>query len=132
MNKKKISFLLLALFLLNSTNGYASDGKQILKQTGGVFTGILISPMVGGFRGFSRGSVIGTNYTAELYGNKDGPVQRMAGVATGGITMGFLCGAGGFMKGMYQGVEYGIKKPFSKENYAWTGNSLTDYPLGIE
>jgi hypothetical protein len=129
---KKIIILISVISILQIptlTASACSSTKGALKKTGGVISGLVVAPIVGLARGFGRGQKLGTNYTAELIGGSDIPAGRAAAFLTGGLLNGALGAGVGLIKGGYEGIHYGIKKPFSKENYSLTGTSFTDYPL---
>jgi len=128
---KNIIILILAIsfFQISALSANACACKGAIKKTGGVISGLVVAPMVGLVRGFGRGAKLGTDYTAELIGGSNIPAGRAASFLTGGLLNGALGAGVGLVKGGYEGIHYGIQKPFSKENYSLTGKSFTDYPL---
>lgn len=126
MKKFFVVLTVISLFQISTIDANA-NAKQVLKQVGGVTTGIIVSPMVGGFRGAVKGVHLGTDHVAAGLGNKDSSFARGFGALTGGIVGGAACGFAGLIKGGYEGVHYGVHKPFSKENYSLTGNGITHY-----
>ena len=126
MKKISIVLVMISLFQFSVISVQASVGN-VLKQTGGVFTGVLVSPIVGGFRGAVKCARLGTDYVAKGLGNKDSSFARGVGYLTGGVVGACGCGVAGIVKGGYDGIKYGIDKPFTKENYSLTGNGITDY-----
>lgn len=126
MKKFFVVLSIISLFQI-STVSASADVKKVLKQTGGVTTGIIISPMVGAFRGAVKCSRLGTDYVAEGLGNKNSSFARGVGFLSGGLVSACGCGIAGLIKGGYDGVKYGIDKPFTKENYSLTGNGITHY-----
>lgn len=129
---KKIILYFLTFSLLNFfTPSYAKGEKvlEVLKQTGGVISGFTLGPVIGGLRGCMKGWKIGTDYSAEYLGDKEGSVHRSVGflfagpvVGTGGFFYGLLMGA-------YDGISYGISDPFSRESFSLQGDSILDYDL---
>lgn len=126
MKKFFVLLSVIPLFQLSVISAHASVGK-VLKQTGGVTTGLLISPIVGGFRGAVKCSRLGADHVAKELGNKDSSFARGFGYLTGGVVGACGCGIAGLVKGGYDGIKYGVDKPFTKENYSLTGNGITDY-----
>jgi len=128
---KKILLVLISTILLTTlcANRATAKAKEILLKTGGVFTGITVSPFIGGIRGLSKGFMIGTDVASEMFGDKEGSVHRMVGFGTGGIIGGAGGWYAGFLMGAYEGVKYGVESTFSKENFSLGGNSFSDYEL---
>lgn len=126
MKKFFVLLAVISLFQFSTASVHAGAGK-VLKQTGGVTTGLLISPMVGGFRGAVKCSRLGADYVAKGLGNKDSSFARGFGYLSGGVVGACGCGIAGIIKGGYDGIKYGIDKPFTKANYSLTGNGITDY-----
>lgn len=118
----------ISLFQISVTSANATVG-EVLKQTGGVTTGVIVSPMVGAFRGAVKCSRLGADYVAKELGNRESSFARGIGYLTGGVVGACGCGIGGLVKGGFDGIKYGIEKPFTKENYSLTGNSITDYSV---
>ncbi len=125
---KKIAVLISIISILQiNLNPVYANPKGVLKKTGGVFSGIIISPMVGGFRGCCKGAKLGTNYVADIVGGSTSSFARGLGFLTGGLVNGALGAIAGGIKCGYEGVKYGLEKPFTKENYCLTGNGITDF-----
>jgi hypothetical protein len=102
---------------------------EVLLQTGGVLAGFTFGSLTGMVRGSATGVIVGTDFTSELLGNKEGSVERAVGVLTGGLASGFVGGGFGLLMGAYDGVTYGVSDPFTKENLSLTGDYFTDYKL---
>lgn len=132
--KRKTLIILLSIFLLiahcqHKSYALSDNAKETLLKTGGVFSGITISPFIGSIRGLAKGFKLGTDYTSEMLGNKEGSVHRMLGFGTGGIIGGVAGLSAGLLMGAHEGVRYGIESPFSKENFSLGGTSFIDYNL---
>ena len=128
---KKILLVSLSTILLTAqcTNKSSATVKEVLLKTGGVFTGITVSPFIGGIRGLTKGFRLGTDVASVMLGDKEGSVHRMVGFGTGGIIGGAGGWYAGLLMGAYEGVKYGIESPFSKENFSLGGNGFSDYNL---
>ena len=105
----------------------AFDALHLMKQTSGVVLGVPGGAVIGAARGLVKGWWWGTDSTAEALGNKDGIPHRIVGGISGGLLGGAAGGVAGIAMGAYDGVQYGIDNPWSKENFSWAGEKFTDY-----
>ncbi len=129
---KKIIVLFLVFSLFNFTTLQSNASYKCLnglKKGTGAVSGLFVSPMIGGMRGFGRGAKIGTDYVSREINGADSSFGSAISFLSGGLVNGALGAFIGIVKGGYEGLTLGYKKPYSKESFALSGKSFTDYPL---
>lgn len=121
--KKLLTLILVIASLAQPVE--AASAKGILKSTGGVLLGFPVGGFVGGFRGAVNKAVTFSKGLSEKWGG--GTLAKLGGYPVGVISGLFAGGTVGAVKGMGNGVVYGVTDPFTEKNFSVHGEDLLDY-----
>ncbi len=126
MRNKLASSLMLALALVGTmvVPSISADDtfKSIVQfpvKVAGCGVGTVVGVPLGMVKDGVKGARMGTEWTAEKLGNKDGKVQNWFGAVLGG-PFGLAGGAAyGSFDGGWHGMKTGYEKPFTKDSFTF-------------